>query len=44
MPKFTRFTETIDKKSSGRVVSITVKPLVTDCTRSEERRVGKECT
>ena len=32
MPKFTRFTETIDKKSSGRVVSITVKPLVTDCT------------
>lgn len=32
MPEFTRFTETIDKKSSGRVVSITVKPLATDCT------------
>lgn len=32
MPKFTHFTETIDKKSSGSVVSITVKPLVTDCT------------
>lgn len=32
MPEFTRFTETIDKKSSGRVVSITVKPLVEDCT------------
>lgn len=31
MPKFTRFTETIDKKSSGRVVSITVKPIVIDC-------------
>lgn len=32
MPEFTRFTETIDKKSSERVVSITVKPLVEDCT------------
>lgn len=32
MPEFTRFTETIDKKSSGRVVSITIKPVVTDCT------------
>lgn len=32
MAKFTRFTETIDKKSSARVVSITVKPVVIDCT------------
>jgi hypothetical protein len=32
MPIFTRFTETIDKKEDKRVVSVTVKPVVTDCT------------
>ena len=32
MPIFTRFTETIDKKEKKRIVSITVKPVVTDCT------------
>lgn len=32
MPIFTRFTETIDKKEKKRIVSVTVKPMVTDCT------------
>lgn len=32
MPEFTRFTETIAKKQDRRVVNITVKPTVTDCT------------
>lgn len=32
MPEFTRFTETITKKQDKRVVNITVKPTVTDCT------------
>ena len=32
MPIFTRFTETIDKKEKKRVVSVSVKPVVTDCT------------
>ncbi|TCS80257.1 hypothetical protein EDD59_10683 [Muricomes intestini] len=32
MPIFTRFTETINKKEKKRIVSITVKPTVTDCT------------
>mgnify|MGYP000849541418 FL=1 len=32
MPIFTRFTETIDKKEDKRIVSVTVKPVVTDCT------------
>lgn len=32
MPIFTRFTETIDKKEKKRVVSVTVKPMVADCT------------
>lgn len=32
MPIFTRFTETIDKKEKKRVVSVTLKPTVTDCT------------
>ena len=32
MPIFTRFTETIDKKEKKRIVSVTVKPVVTDCT------------
>lgn len=32
MPEFTRFTETIAKKQDKRVVNITVKPTVTDCT------------
>ena len=34
MPEFTRFTETITKKQDKRVVNITVKPTVTDCTGS----------
>jgi hypothetical protein len=34
MPIFTRFTETIDKKEKKRIVSITVKPCVTDCEGS----------
>ena len=32
MPIFTRFTETIDKKEKKRIVRVTVKPTVTDCT------------
>ena len=32
MPIFTRFTETIDKKEKKRIVSVSVKPIVTDCT------------
>lgn len=32
MPIFTRFTETIDKKEKKRIVSVSVKPVVTDCT------------
>ena len=32
MPVFTRFMETIAKKEKKRIVSITVKPQVTDCT------------
>jgi hypothetical protein len=32
MAIFTRFTETIDKKEKKRIVSITLKPTVTDCT------------
>lgn len=32
MPIFTRFTETVDKKEKKRVVSVTLKPTVTDCT------------
>jgi len=32
MPIFTRFTETIDKKEKKRIVNVTVKPVVTDCT------------
>lgn len=32
MPEFTRFTETITKKQDKRVVNITVKPTITDCT------------
>lgn len=32
MPVFTRFTETITKKQDKRVVNITVKPTVIDCT------------
>ena len=32
MPEFTRFAETITKKQDKRVVNITVKPTVTDCT------------
>lgn len=31
MPIFTRFTETIDKKERKRIVSITLRPTVTDC-------------
>ena len=34
MPEFTRFTETITKKQDKRVVNITVKPTVIDCTGS----------
>jgi hypothetical protein len=34
MPIFTRFTETIDKKEKKRIVSITLKPQVSDCTGS----------
>ena len=34
MPEFTRFVETIDKKKDIRIVSVTVKPVVTDCTGS----------
>lgn len=34
MPEFTRFTETITKKQDKRVVSISVKPTVIDCTGS----------
>ena len=30
--KFTRFSETILTKQDQRVVSVTVKPLVSDCT------------
>ena len=30
--KFTRFSETILTKQDRRVVSVTVKPLVSDCT------------
>lgn len=29
---FTRFSETLLKKADGRVVSITVKPVISDCT------------
>ncbi|MGI6736690.1 MAG: hypothetical protein ACOX41_05185 [Anaerovoracaceae bacterium] len=32
MPIFTRFTETIEKKEKKRIVSVTLKPQVTDCT------------
>ena len=32
MPIFTRFTETIDKKEKKRIVSVSIKPVVTDCT------------
>ena len=32
MPKFTRFVETLDKKKDMRIVSVTVKPVVADCT------------
>ncbi|MGI6057136.1 MAG: hypothetical protein ACOYBD_09180 [Bilifractor sp.] len=32
MPIFTRFTETIDKKEKKQIVSVTIKPTVTDCT------------
>lgn len=32
MPIFTRFTETIEKKEKKRIVSITLKPQVKDCT------------
>lgn len=32
MPVFTRFTETIAKKQDKRVVNVTVKPTVIDCT------------
>lgn len=32
MPEFTRFTETITKKQDKRVVGITVKPTLIDCT------------
>lgn len=32
MPEFTRFTETIAKKQDKRVLNITVKPIVSDCT------------
>nr|DAU05998.1 MAG TPA: hypothetical protein [Caudoviricetes sp.] len=32
MPVFTRFMETVAKKEKKRIVSITVKPLVKDCT------------
>ena len=32
MPIFTRFTEIISKKKPKRIVNITVKPVVTDCT------------
>lgn len=31
MPKFIRFTETIKKKRNNRIVSVTVRPMVTDC-------------
>ena len=31
MPKFIRFTETIKKKRNNRIVSVTVRPTVTDC-------------
>lgn len=34
MPEFTRFTETITKKQDKRVVNVTVKPTVSDCTGS----------
>lgn len=34
MPEFTRFTETITKKQDKRVVSISVTPIVIDCTDS----------
>lgn len=32
MAKFTRFSETIELKGKGRVVSVTVRPLLADCT------------
>ena len=32
MAEFTRFAETITVKEDMRVVSITVKPIVSDCT------------
>jgi hypothetical protein len=32
MPVFTRFTETIRKKEKKRIVSVTLKPQVKDCT------------
>ena len=32
MPEFIRFTETIEKKQDKRVVNITVKPTVMDCS------------
>lgn len=32
MPEFTRFAETLECKKEMRVVSVTVKPLVSDCT------------
>ena len=31
MPKFIRFTETIKKKQNKRIVSVTVRPQVSDC-------------
>ena len=31
MPKFIRFTETIKKKQHKRIVSVTVRPIVSDC-------------
>ena len=34
MPEFTRFSETITKKQDKRIVNITVKPTVIDCTGS----------
>lgn len=34
MPEFTRFTETITKKQDKRVVNVTIKPTVSDCTGS----------
>ena len=32
MAEFTRFSETILTKQDQRVVSITVKPMISDCT------------